>query len=243
VLNGFPTGTTSSQLCGIDWVTANGPGLGIKVVNASMALFGAADDGNCGYTNGAVLHQAICRSTAAGILWVFSAGNNSSATIATNPGGGLDEVLAVTATADSNGTPNVGSTSSFTCPVLNGTRKNPNSGPEIDDKHASFATYAVTAADQAHTIAAPGACIWSTYKGSTYGYLSGSSMSAPQATAVAHLCITGGQCPGTPAQTIQKLRADAQAYTQANPGYGFTGDPLRPVTGKYFGYLVRAGLY
>jgi subtilisin len=37
--------------------------------------------------------------------------------------------------------------------------------------------------------------------------------------------------------------ADAAAYSQANPGYGFQGDPLRPISGRYYGYLIRAGLY
>ena len=33
------------------------------------------------------------------------------------------------------------------------------------------------------------------------------------------------------------------AYNEANPGYGFTGDPLRPIEGKYYGYLIHAGSY
>jgi hypothetical protein len=37
--------------------------------------------------------------------------------------------------------------------------------------------------------------------------------------------------------------ADAQSYSQATPSYGFGGDPLRPVSGKYYGYLARAALY
>ncbi|MEA2388918.1 MAG: hypothetical protein QOG41_1691, partial [Thermoleophilaceae bacterium] len=46
------------------------------------------------------------------------------------------------------------------------------------------------------------------------------------------------------ADNIQKVRADAQAYNQANPFYGFTGDPLHsPVSGRYYGYLLRPGLY
>jgi hypothetical protein len=39
------------------------------------------------------------------------------------------------------------------------------------------------------------------------------------------------------------MRSDAQAYNQANPGYGFTGDPGHPVGGRYYGYLTRAGAY
>jgi hypothetical protein len=41
----------------------------------------------------------------------------------------------------------------------------------------------------------------------------------------------------------QEDHFDDAAYNNANPSYGFTGDPLRPITGKYYGYLIRAGLY
>ena len=242
VLDTIGSGSTSTQLCGIEWVTANGPALGIKVANASMVLFGAADDGNCGNTSGDPLQRAVCRSTEAGILWVFGAGNNSNVSFVNAAGAGYDQVLTVTGVADGNGVPNVPTTTTFTCPAVNGTRKTPNYAPETDDKHYSVSSYAVNG-DVAHTIAAPGSCIWSTYKGGTYGNMTGTSMAAPHAAAAAHLCIASGQCPGTPAETIQKLRADAEAYSLAEPGFGFTGDPLRPVTGRYYGHLLRAGLY
>jgi hypothetical protein len=45
----------------------------------------------------------------------------------------------------------------------------------------------------------------------------------------------------SPAQVIQKVRADAEA--QATPANGFLGDPLRPLTGKIFGPLVTAASY
>ena len=242
VLNSIGSGSAATQLCGIDWVTENAAALGIGVVNASTVLFGQADDGNCGYTNGDVLHQAICRSTATGVLWVFSAGNNGSVSFAGAAGPSYDEVLTVTAAADGNGTPDVGSTATFTCPSLSGTRKNPNYAPETDDRFASFSSYAVNG-DSTHTIAAPGACIWSTYKGAAYGYMSGTSMAAPLVAGTAHLCIASGRCAGSPAETIQTLRTDAEAHSLANPGYGFGGDPLRPVEGRYYGHLLTAAGY
>jgi hypothetical protein len=42
----------------------------------------------------------------------------------------------------------------------------------------------------------------------------------------------------SPAQTIAKLRADAEL--SARSGWGSTGDPLRPLTGKVYGFAVSA---
>jgi subtilisin len=245
VLNSRASGTISSQLCGINWVTAIGPSLGIKVVNSSQALFTAKqDDGNCGYSNGDILHQAICTSTAAGILWVFGAGN--SAVAFTNAAGmNYPQVLTVTGTADGNGRPNVPTTSSVTCgSAINTGGKKGTSYKETDDKYASFSDWAYTASQQAHTVAAPGVCIYSTFLNSTYGVLTGTSMSSPTAAGVAELCLLAAACDGVPANEIQKIRADADAYSRANPSYGFTGDPLHsPISGRYYGFQVRAGLY
>ena len=239
VADGAGASSLSKQLCGIDWLTANAASLGIKVANASMGLFGKTDDGNCGYTSGDVLHQAVCRSTDAGLLWVFGAGNTTG-DLNYMPGAGYDSVLAVTAMGDSNGKPMPSSTSSASCKLVSGKTSN----TYVDDKFASWSRYAVSAADRAHTVAAPGICINSTYKGSTYGSNTGTSMATPHAAGAAVMCIATLQCTGTPAETIQKLIADAETYTRANPDYGFTGDPLRPVNSStHYGWLVRAGLY
>jgi subtilisin family serine protease len=68
-------------------------------------------------------------------------------------------------------------------------------------------------------------------------------MATPHVSGVAALCIARGTCTGTPAQIIQKLRSDAQAYNAADIFYGFWGDPLRPLPGRYYGYLIRAASY
>ena len=246
-LDSRPTGTISMQLCGIDWITNNAATYGITVANSSQVLLTAkTDDGNCGYSNGDILHQAICRSTAAGVTWVFG-GGNSTAAFTNAAGPNYQEVLTVDALSDSNGQPNVPTTKTFSCTSAIGATSKSKPSYETDDKYATYSDWAsATVATQvSHTVMAPGSCIWSTLPGGKYGYLSGTSMAAPHGTGTVELCIVSGQCAGlTPAQIIQKVRADAATYNANNRFYGFTGDPLHsPVSGRYYGYLLYAGLY
>ena len=69
-------------------------------------------------------------------------------------------------------------------------------------------------------------------------------MASPHVAGTVALCIASGACAGmTPAQIVQKIVSDAADYTNARPAYGFVGDPLHPIAGKYYGYLIRAGSY
>jgi subtilisin family serine protease len=231
VLTDAGVGLTSNIVCGIDWVTSTrtdlDPTNDIAVANMSLGG-GGSDDGNCGNTNNDAEHRAICRAVQAGVTFVVAAGNDG-VDFRTSTPAAYDEVLTVSAISDFNGQPGGGAAS--TC------------RSDVDDRYASYSNFAVLAADQAHTIAAPGTCINSTYMAGTYDTISGTSMASPHVAGTAALCISTGACTGTPAQIAAKLRADAQAYTTGTPGYGFNGDPTRPVSGRYFGYLVRAGGY
>jgi subtilisin len=231
VLSDGGVGLTSDIVCGIDWVTSTrtdlDPNNNIAVANMSLGG-GGSDDGNCGRSNADAEHLAICNSVNAGVTYVVAAGNDGVDYRSSTPAA-YDEVLTVTAVADFNGAPGGGAAS--TC------------RSDTDDRYASFSNFAVLAADQGHTIAAPGVCIYSTYMLGMYNTLSGTSMASPHMTGTVALCIATGACTGTPAQIIAKLRGDAQSYNQANPGYGFTGDPAHPVSGRYYGYLTRAGAY
>ncbi len=224
VLDNRGSGTWSSVICGIDWVAANAASLGIKVANMSLGG-GGSDDGNCGNTNGDALHKAICRSVGAGVTYVAAGGNDASDLKGFVPAA-YDEVLSVTAMADFNG--RAGGGAAATCRA------------DVDDTAADFSNFATLESDKAHTIAAPGVCIKSTWKGGGYKTISGTSMASPHAAGTAALCIASGACaPLTPTQIIQKLRSDAAVQPAAD---GFAED-ANSTSAKYYGNLVYAGGY
>ena len=231
VLNAKKSGTLSQLLCGLDWVTRNAAALNLRVINLSVSGNGRSD-GACGRTSGDVLHTAICSVTAAGVTVVASAGNNAVDLAGAVPAA-YPEVLAVTAMTDTDGVP--GARGPAAC-----------AKGEIDDRLWSFSNVAVSAADAARVVAGSGACVVSTKRGGGTTTMSGTSMAAPHVAGAVALCHGNGGVPGpcaglTPAQVAQRLRADAEAAAAA--GWGFIGDPLRPVPGKVLGPLVTAANY
>lgn len=226
VLNNSGSGTWSSVICGVDWVTANAAKLGIKVANMSLGGAGSEPSGS-GCSTGDALHDAICRSVQAGVTYVVAAGNDGADLKDFVPAA-YDEVLTVTAVADFNGQPGGGAAA--TC------------RSDVDDTAADFSNFTTIGhPDANHTIAAPGVCINSTWKGGGYNTISGTSMATPHVTGTVALCIASGACAGlTPSQIIAKLRADAASRPAS---YGFVGDPNSPIGNRYYGYLEYAGGY
>jgi subtilisin family serine protease len=178
VLNNAGSGSWSSVICGIDWVTARAST--IKVAN--MSLGGSGSDGAC---NSAALHQAICNSVAAGITYAVAAGNDSKNASTFVPAA-YDEVITVSALADFNGKPGGGAAS--TCRT------------DVDDTFADFSNYGADV-----DLIAPGVCILSTWKGGGYNTISGTSMASPHVAGAAAL-YRSANSSATPSQVKTALQ-------------------------------------
>jgi subtilisin len=175
VLNAEGWGYLSWYACGLDWITARRDPADasrplVEVANMSLYKSGR-DDGDCGLTNGDIVHRAICRSVTAGITYVVAAGNAS-----TNAAYGIpaayDEVITVSALADTDG------------------RRGGLGGPacyswgtyDVDDTFADFSNHGSDV-----DLIAPGKCIYSTMPGNRYGLSSGTSMATPAVAGAAAL--------------------------------------------------------
>ena len=229
VLDAQGSGYDSWVICGLDWVAQHASALNIRVANLSLG--GAGVKSTCG-TEADPFHEAVCRAVAAGVTVVVAAGNDGrdfGASPVDVPAW-FPEALTVTAMSDGDGAP--GGSQAPGC-----------ADGESDDAAASFSNFASLDADAAHTIAAPGVCILSTYPGGGYAVGSGTSMAAPHVTGEVALCLGENGAPGacaglTPAQIVTGMRADAAAAAAEGLG-GFAGDPAHASAGHWYGYLGR----
>jgi subtilisin len=167
ILNDEGFGYLSWYVCGLDWIGAQRDPLDasrplFEAVNMSVAKWGA-DDGTCGVASRDILHAAICRLVGSGVTVVAAAGNDGASASKRVPAA-YDEVITVSALADTDGKPGgLGGSLCYSWGTY-----------DKDDTFADFSNYGADV-----DLIAPGKCIWSTKPGNRYGYSSGTSMAAP----------------------------------------------------------------
>jgi subtilisin family serine protease len=189
VLSSQGWGTDASVICGIDWVTAHSDVIEV----ANMSLSGAGPEGSC--ADGG-MHEAICRSTEAGVTYVVAAGNSASDAGSAVPAT-FDEVITVSAIADFDGLP--GGVGAPTC------------AQGVDDTFARFSNFGPDV-----DLAAPGVCVLSTWRGNTLTPLSGTSMASPHVAGGAALYLSNH--PGA-------LPAEVRDALVSAGTHGWVGDP------------------
>lgn len=194
ILDSMGNGLISWYVCGLDWIAAQRDPADptrplFEAVNMSEAKRGT-DDHNCGLTNHDVLHQAICRLVGSGVTVVAAAGNNSFSAGNLIPAS-YDEVITVSALADTDGRP--GGLGGRACYSWNSWDK--------DDTFADFSNYGSDV-----DLIAPGKCILSTLPGNRYGTMSGTSMAAPHVTGAVAL-YKASRPLATPLQVKVALQA------------------------------------
>ncbi|TVR30536.1 MAG: DUF1573 domain-containing protein, partial [Nitriliruptor sp.] len=187
----------SAILAAIDWMTEqklafhdNGGTEGIDFAAANYSITSADTTTPCSGDSGSrtgvnATHTAICGAVDAGIPFVLSAGNDNRLK---DP---YPESFSVSAIADFDGMAG-GAVTDFSDSCRS---------DNTDDTLATFSNYGPNV-----KIAAPGTCILSTWTGSDYRTISGTSMSAPHVTGAIALALHAtAKPPATDAAGVADL--------------------------------------
>lgn len=226
----------ASLICAIDWVTSTHKDKDkhndIAVANISIAGSGT-DTANCGKGTDP-MHYAICRSVKAGVTYTVAAGNSSVDFAGTVPAT-YDQVITATAIGDFDGQP--GGLAAPVCGAVDWTVFG-----QHDDGPAFFSNFATLPSDKAHTVAGPGACILSTWPGG-YNVMHGTSFASPAVAGSVALCISRKACQGSGEDVMDKYLDLTAGYSKKHHDFGFSGDPVHPIAGHYYGYLTEVASF
>ena len=217
ILNSSGAGLVSWYVCGLDWITAQRDPADpsrplIEAVNMSVAKTGLRRPQLRATPTTIPMHQAVCRLVASGVTVVAAAGNNHFNAARLVPAS-YNEVITVSALADSDGRPGaLGGKACYSWGTY-----------DKDDTFANFSNYGADV-----DLIAPGKCILSTVPGG-YGLLSGTSMAAPHVTAAAAL-YKSSRPTATPAQVRSALRAFGNFDWKVGSDPDGTHEPLLDVS-------------
>jgi subtilisin family serine protease len=185
---------------------------GIDWVTANAGSIEVANMSLGGEFTSQALNDAITRSVNAGVVYVVAAGNSAKNAATFSPANHPD-VITVSALADFNGL--AGGGAPATC------------RSDVDDTLADFSNYGSVV-----EIAAPGVCIYSTWKSGGYNTISGTSMASPHvAGAAALIASVSNPNSRTDVMNIRaKLMADGN-YNWVDDSPDGIKEPLLDVTG------------
>ena len=162
--------------------TCNLRASGVNFASANMSISTPDDSAPCSPTSDS-LHKAICGLVDSGVVFALSAGNGDRVKNA------YPEVLAVSALSDFDG--------------QGGGQGSPTCRSDEDDTLANFSNFGPQV-----DIAAPGVCIFSTWKDGGTNTISGTSMASPHvAGAVALYLAANGMSPATSDAGVNAIEA------------------------------------
>src|SRR6266542_770082 len=101
VLNNSGTGDDTTILCGLDFVDSKSPARGGPIAVVNMSLEAPGSDGSCASE---AFHQAVCTLVQHGVTVVVAAGNSHGDISRAIPAA-YDQVITVSALADTDGAP------------------------------------------------------------------------------------------------------------------------------------------
>lgn len=209
VMSADSTVTDAALLCGLDWVAQNAAV--IDVVNLSLG--GSGYDPDCGggrFDALALEHAAVCRIVASGVVAVASAGNSAADATYTAPAG-FPEVIAVSASTDTDGIPG-GLGGPASC------------YPGADDTFASYSDFGAPV-----DITAPGTCVESTWLNGQHAVATGTSAAAPLVSGAA--ALVRAVHPDWAAEQVRQWLVDTGTPGPMPGDYDGYPEPMLDVTG------------